>query len=106
MLKNKDFSRIFILIQAMKSMLYFIQIISVIFQLYTYMILIRIFATWIPEINNSRFVQWIAFYVDPYLNLFRQIIPPLGMIDISPIVAMFALFFIEKIVLQLLVVFL
>jgi YggT family protein len=31
--------------------------------------------------------------VEPYLQPFRSIIPPLGMIDISPIVAIFALNF-------------
>ena len=34
---------------------------------------------------------FVAHYTDPYLNLFRKIIPPLGMIDISPIFAIFCL---------------
>jgi DNA (cytosine-5)-methyltransferase 1 len=41
-------------------------------------------------------MQFISFYTDPYLNLFRRFIPPLGMIDISPIIAFFALGFIEQ----------
>jgi YggT family protein len=86
-------------------MIALIKIISVLFQVYTYMILIRIFASWVPEFNNSRFVQFIGYYVDPYLNVFRQIIPPLGMLDLSPMAAIFALYFLEKILINVLVLF-
>ncbi len=41
-------------------------------------------------------MQFIAFYTDPYLNFFRNIIPPLGMLDLSPIIAIFILQIIEK----------
>lgn len=44
-------------------------------------------------------MQFIAFYTDPYLNLFRGIIPPLGMIDISPIFAFLALQLLEWLIL-------
>jgi YggT family protein len=60
------------------------------------MIFIRILSSWIPELAQTRFMHFISFFVDPYLNIFRSIIPPLGMIDISPIVAIFALQFIES----------
>lgn len=75
-----------------------IYIIGVIFQVYMVMLFIRVLGSWIPEIQNSRFMQFISFYTDPYLNLFRKIIPPLGMVDISPIIAFLALGIIEKIV--------
>ena len=35
---------------------------------------------------------------DPYLRLFRRIVPPLGAIDLSPIVAVFALVFAGRLV--------
>ncbi len=57
------------------------------------MIIIRVLLTWFPNIN------WLAppFSVlsqltDPYLKVFRSIIPPLGgTIDISPILAILLL---------------
>lgn len=70
--------------------------IDIIFQVYILMLFARILGSWIPELNDSRFMRFVAFYVDPYLNLFRRIIPPLGMIDISPIFAFLALGFIES----------
>ena len=35
---------------------------------------------------------------DPYLRLFRRIVPPIGAIDLSPIVAVFALVFAGQLV--------
>ncbi|MBA3602440.1 MAG: YggT family protein [Parachlamydiaceae bacterium] len=67
-----------------------------IFFVYMLMIMVRIFGSWFPNFSQSRFMQFIAFYTDPYLNFFRSIIPPLGMLDLSPIVAIFILQIIEK----------
>lgn len=78
------------------------QIINILFQAFTIMIFARILASWVPELQNNRIMQFIAFYVDPYLNLFRRIIPPLGMIDISPIVAFFALSIMKNLILRFL----
>lgn len=74
---------------------FIISIINNVFTIYTFMLMIRIIGSWVPEWQNSRFMQFISFYTDPYLNLFRRIIPPLGMIDISPIFAFLALSLIQ-----------
>jgi YggT family protein len=66
-------------------------IIDILYQVYTLMILARILGSWVPDWQNHPIMQFIAYYTDPYLNLFKKIIPPLGMIDISPIVAFFVL---------------
>ena len=72
-----------------------IEIIDLLFWVYLIMLFVRILGSWIPELHNTRFMMFIAFYTDPYLNIFRRVIPPLGMLDISPIVAFLALSFIE-----------
>ncbi|CCB85089.1 MULTISPECIES: YggT family protein [Parachlamydia] len=72
-----------------------VNIISLIFQVYFLMLFARILSSWLPELHQYRIMQFIAFYTDPYLNFFRGVIPPLGMIDISPIFAFLALSFIE-----------
>lgn len=71
--------------------------IDLLFTVYFVMILVRILSSWIPEMNQYRFMQFVRFYVDPYLNFFRRIIPPLGMIDLSPIVAIFALQILQEV---------
>ncbi len=40
------------------------------------MLFARILMSWFTELQEYRIMQFIAFYTDPYLNLFRRIIPP------------------------------
>ncbi len=74
------------------------------FGIYLIMLFVRILGSWVPELQNIRFMHFIAFYTDPYLNLFRRIIPPVGMMDFSPIVAFFFLNIIEGIIKQIIVI--
>lgn len=61
---------------------------------YTYAIIIYILMSWFPGARESSFGQMLGSIVEPYLEPFRKIIPPIGgMIDISPIVAIFVLQF-------------
>ncbi|MCT8139751.1 YggT family protein [Anaerobacillus sp. CMMVII] len=59
--------------------------------LYSYVVIAYILMSWFPNARESSIGQFIASIVEPYLAPFRKIIPPLGMIDISPIVAIIAL---------------
>ena len=83
-------------------MIWLLSIIDLLFQVYLLMLFVRILSSWVPQLMEYRFMQFIAFYTDPYLNLFRKIIPPLGMIDISPILAFFALSLFKDLILFLL----
>ena len=60
-----------------------------IFNLYFFLIILRIFLTWIPSINwDQQPFAWMRSVTDPLLNIFRGIIPPIGgVLDISPILA-------------------
>ena len=66
------------------------------FQIYTFMIFGYILMSWIPALRESALGEFLERIVEPYLRPFKQFIPPLGMIDISPIVALFTLFFVEE----------
>ena len=60
--------------------------------IYTYVLIIRILLTWFPTISwYDQPFSTLSQLTDPYLNLFRSIIPPLGSIDISPILAILLL---------------
>ena len=78
------------------------QIISGLFTCYTVMLFVRIISSWFPEFQNHAILKFIRFYTDPYLNLFRRFIPPLGMFDLSPIVAFFSLRILESIIMGIL----
>jgi YggT family protein len=79
------------------------QIIDVIFTCYMMMIMVRILSSWFPDLQDHPILRFVRFYTDPYLNLFRRFIPPLGMFDLSPLVAIFALQFIQIFIKGLLV---
>ncbi|NJL60938.1 MAG: YggT family protein [Methylacidiphilales bacterium] len=67
---------------------------SVIVFAYIGLLVIRILLTWFPTVNwyNQPFLA-LSQITDPYLNLFRSIVPPLGGMDFSPMLAIFALQF-------------
>lgn len=73
-----------------------LQLVSTFFNIYLFMIFIRVLGSWIPELSGTRFMHFVAFFVDPYINIFRLFIPPFGGLDFSPIAALFALQFIES----------
>lgn len=60
--------------------------------IYTALLFIRILLSWFPNINwfDPPF-SFLSQITDPYLNVFRNIIPPLGGLDFSPILALLLL---------------
>lgn len=72
-------------------------IVNNLFYFYYLILIIRIFLTWIPNIDwDAQPFSFIRSITDPFLNIFRGIIPPIGgVLDISPILAFFALQFLQ-----------
>jgi len=77
-------------------------IINVAFQVYTWLIFIRIILSWIRINPYQPLVKFIYEMTEPLLGLFRRIIPPIGVIDISPIAAFFALELVRRLIISLL----
>ena len=67
--------------------------------LYVGIILIYVLMSWIPNMHGWVYDVYAALgrICDPYLDLFRRIIPPIGMVDISPIFAILVLQFAGRI---------
>lgn len=61
--------------------------------LYSYVLIVYILMSWFPGARESQFGYFLGRLCEPYLEQFRKIIPPIGMIDISPIIAIFVLHF-------------
>jgi uncharacterized protein YggT (Ycf19 family) len=74
------------------------QIVSLVWTLYNiyfYMIIAYVLLSWVPNARDSFIGQLLGKVTEPYLGIFRRFIPAIGgVIDISPIVAIFALRFI------------
>jgi YggT family protein len=61
-------------------------------QIYLILIFVRILLSWFQTADWAQSIMsFLAPITDPYLNIFRSIIPPLGGLDLSPIIAIFAL---------------
>jgi YggT family protein len=69
--------------------------------IYLLMILAYVVMSMLPLPYNvwvGRIRQFLDQTVSPYLNVFRRFIPPIGMFDLSPIVAIFVLQIVSRIV--------
>jgi YggT family protein len=83
--------------------------VSALIWIYSVLILIRILLTWVPSLPENAALRAVVGFVEdvtePYLALFRRLIPPLrggpGLIDISPIIAIFVLVLIGSLVTSL-----
>ena len=80
--------------------------VDALFLVYLILIFARILLSWIPRIPYNPILSGIVNFIhevtDPYLNLFRRILPPVGgggfALDLSPIIAVFVLIIVRAIV--------
>ncbi len=74
-----------------------------IFNLFYFLIILRIFLSWIRTLNwgNSPWRE-LRQITDLYLDLFRRVIPPVNGLDFSPIIAIIALNIIQYVVITIL----
>lgn len=81
-----------------------ITLIDFLFQILTLALLARVVLSWIPHNPYHEIIQWLYRITDPLVKPFQQLIPPLGMgIDLSPLLAFFALGILRKLIIWLLI---
>ena len=64
-------------------------------------ILVRVISSWLPISPHSAWVRWSYLLSEPVLAPFRRIVPNLGGLDISPIIAYILLGFLESFMMRL-----
>ena len=65
--------------------------------IYLILIFIRILLSWFQTAEWAyQAMAFLSPITDPYLNIFRSFIPPLGGLDISPILAILVLSFVGQ----------
>ena len=83
--------------------------VSALFLVYVVLIFLNVLSSWIPRMPYSPALRAVLDFIsettNPYLNLFRRFLPPLGgggiAIDLSPIVGVIVLFVLQAIVVGL-----
>lgn len=72
------------------------------FVVYTICILAKILMSWVTVTPMRSWSRAVVRFIDDttgwYLNLFRRVIPPIGPLDLSPVVALIALAIVNKVV--------
>ena len=80
--------------------------IEALFWVFTILILIRVLLSWFPSAPAGGPLRAIYDFLlqstDWYLNILRRIIPPFGMIDLSPMVALIVLIILRTVVVDVL----
>jgi YggT family protein len=83
--------------------------VSAVFLVYLILIFARILLSWIPRIPYNPYLRAVVDFIhqvtDPYLNLFRRVLPPVGgrgfALDLSPILAVVLLLIVQAVVVGL-----
>ena len=76
----------------MDALSFLLQVLAQTLSIYTLVLLVRMLLSWFPNLDWSNPVlSTVSSITDPYLNAFRGLIPPLGGIDLSAILAFISL---------------
>ena len=83
--------------------------VGALFLVYIILILIRVLISWIPRMPYNPTLRAVLDFIsettDPYLNLFRRIIPPIGGggfgLDLSPMIGIIVLYILRGLVVAL-----
>jgi YggT family protein len=83
--------------------------VGALFLVYIILILIRVLMSWIPRMPYNPALRAVLDFIvettDPYLNLFRRIIPPIGGggfgLDLSPMIGIIVLYILRGLVVAL-----
>ena len=80
------------------------QLLDTVLAIYTFVVVISVVLTWLVQFNvvntSNQFVYMIGDFLyritDPLLKRIRSVVPPIGGIDLSPLILLLALFFIRS----------
>lgn len=72
---------------------YILNALYTLLRMYSFCIVVWCLSSWITVSNDSvkNILEAIGKIVEPYLSVFRNVIPPISGVDLSPIVALFVL---------------
>ena len=70
-------------------------ILDVVLRLYVWIIIIRAIISWVNPDPYNPIVQFLYRVTEPVLRPIRRILPPMGGIDFSPVVALLLIYFLQ-----------
>ncbi|MGE5708330.1 MAG: YggT family protein [Bacteroidota bacterium] len=80
-----------------------IQLLDLLFNVWTIMLFIWVILSWIPQISRHHpAVEFLERFVEPVVAPFRRLLPMPGGLDLSPLIAYFVISAIYQVLVQLL----
>ena len=80
---------------------YISKFIEILCDLYSFIIIAKVLMSWFPS-GSSNIKKSINDLADPYLDIIKKFVPTVGMMDFSPIIAIFLLDMVKNIILSIL----
>ena len=74
-----------------------VKLLNVLIEILIILVVIHAIGSWFPQIRNSKFYWYIDFIVEPLLRPIRNVIKPVNGIDFSPLILIFILVIIQRI---------
>ncbi len=69
-----------------------LQVLAQTLEIYSLILIVRVLLSWFPNLDwGNPVLSTVGSITDPYLNVFRGLIPPIGGLDLSAILAFIAL---------------
>jgi YggT family protein len=76
----------------MSILVFLLQVLAQTLGIYLLVLLVRVLLSWFPNLDWSNpILSGVSAITDPYLNAFRGLIPPVGGLDLSALLAFIAL---------------
>lgn len=82
------------LIEALASVL------AIVLSIFYWLLLLRVLISWVSPSPLNPIVQFLYRATEPVLDPIRRNLPPMGMIDLSPIVAFILVVFLQRFLIQ------
>lgn len=69
-----------------------VNVIATLLQAIGFLLVARALVSWFPDLRRHQVVQLLFDITDPIIEPLRKLIPPVGQLDLSVMIAVFALF--------------
>jgi YggT family protein len=81
----------------MNVLAFVLQVLAQTLSIYLLVLLVRVLLSWFPNLDWSNPVlSGVSAITDPFLNVFRGLIPPIGGLDLSVLLGFIALQFLQS----------
>ena len=78
----------------------FATLLDMVLTLAMWLIIIRALLSWVSPDPNNPIVQFLYSVTEPILRPIQRALPPMGGIDLTPIIAIFAIIFLKAFIVQ------